>query len=153
MMIELVGAWSVIILTYVVGVVGWIPNNFFFASMDQVRFYVNVVNILLVIMCVPLSMKLFSLNTQRSLLRMNKDEALQSYHQWSILRLVLLVVCALLGIIAYFMFTDSTGLLCAVISFVSTLFCIPSSRKVQEFLDTKQEEKLEDISVDNNPSE
>ena len=107
-----------------------------------------MVNVLLVIVCVPLSLKLFSLNTQRCLRRMNKDEALASYHLWSLVRLGLLLICMEIGVLTYYLLLDNKGLFCAGIALIASFFCIPSTAKVRAFLASKEDEPLEDMTTD-----
>jgi hypothetical protein len=132
--VELFVVWGIIVLTWILGETGVIPNGELVAQGQRLEFYVDVAVILLTIVCVPLALKLFSLNTQRGLRRMDKDEALSSYHKWSIVRLALLLLCAEAGALVYFLLIDDKGAYCAGIAVVTTLFCIPSRRKVKEFL-------------------
>jgi uncharacterized membrane protein YozB (DUF420 family) len=138
--VELFAVWGIIILTWILGETGVIPNGELVAKGQQFEFYVDVALILLTIVCVPLALKLFALNTQRGLRRMDKDEALSAYHTWSIVRLALLLLCAVLGVLVYFLLMDDKGVYCAGIAVVTTLFCIPSEKKVKEFLASKEEE-------------
>jgi len=138
--VELFAVWGIIILTWILGEKGVIPNGELVAKGQQFEFYVDVALILLTIVCVPLALKLFALNTQRGLRRMDKDEALSAYHTWSIVRLALLLLCAVLGVLVYFLLMDDKGVYCAGIAVVTTLFCIPSEKKVKEFLASKEEE-------------
>ena len=139
--VELFLVWGIIILTWILGEMGIIPNGELVAQGQQFEFYVDVAIILLTIVCVPLALKLFSLNTQRGLRRMDKDEALSAYHRWSIVRLALLFLCAELGVLVYFLLIDDKGAYCTGIALVATLFCIPSENKVKEFLTSKEEEE------------
>ena len=139
--VELFVVWGIIVLTWILGEVGVIPNGELVEQGQQFEFYVDVAMVLLTIVCVPLALKLFSLNTQRGLRRMDKDEALLAYHQWSIIRLALLLLCAELGVLVYFLLMDDKGVYCAGIAVITTLFCIPSKRKVKEFLSSKEEEE------------
>ena len=63
--LELFVVWGIIVLTWILGEVGVIPNGELVAQGQQFEFYVDVAMILLTIVCVPLALKLFSLNTQR----------------------------------------------------------------------------------------
>jgi len=146
LMAEFCAVWLLAIITYVLGEAGIIPNGIMAdADNPAAGVYINTAVILLTLVCVPLSLKLFSLNTSRGLRRMNKDEALASYHLWSLVRLGMLWLCAEAGLVAYYLLMDTTGLLCACISMVMTLLCIPSMEKVNEFLSANEEERAENI--------
>ena len=146
--LELGATWAIVVLTCILGELDVIPNGVWVPKGHQFEFYVEVVNVLLVIVCVPLSLKLFSLNTQRCLLRMNKDEALASYHLWSLVRLGLLLICMEIGVLTYYLLLDNKGLFCAGIALIASFFCIPSTAKVRAFLASKEDEPLEDMTTD-----
>lgn len=146
--LELGATWAIVVLTCILGELNVIPNGVWVPKGHQFEFYVEVVNVLLVIVCVPLSLKLFSLNTQRCLRRMNKDEALASYHLWSLVRLGLLLICMEIGVLTYYLLLDNKGLFCAGIALIASFFCIPSTAKVRAFLASKEDEPLEDMTTD-----
>ncbi len=145
LIIEFCLVWLAAILTFLLGEADVIPNGILAGEDHKMEFYINIVNIALVIVCVPLALKLFSLNTERSLRRMDKDEALGSYHLWSGIRLGMLALCAEVGLVSYFLLMDSTGVFCACIALVATFFCIPSRDKVDKFLSSKEDEQVEEL--------
>ncbi len=145
LIIEFCLVWLIAILTFILGEANVIPNGALTDEGHETEFYMNLVNIALVIVCIPLSLKLFSLNTERSLRRMDKDEALGSYHLWSGIRLGMLCLCIEFGLVSYFLLMNSTGALCACIALVTTLFCFPSRKKTNSFLSSKEEEVVEDL--------
>lgn len=145
LIIEYCLVWLIAVLTFILGETGVIPNGALTGDGHKAEFYMNLTNIVLVIVCVPLSLKLFSLNTERSLRRMDKDEALGSYHLWSGIRLGMLSLCIEFGLVSYFLLMNSTGALCACIALVATLFCFPSRSKTNSFLSSKEEEVVEDL--------
>lgn len=149
LMLEYCGAWLLVIITFILGETNIIPNGVFAAGGDSpTEFYLNTACIVLLLVGVPLALKLFSLNTKRGLRRMNKDEALCSYHLWSCVRLGLLLLCAETGLVAYFLLMNTTGLLCACMAMVMTLLCIPSIEKIQDFLKNIEEERAETVNMD-----
>lgn len=145
LIIEFCLVWIIAILTFIFGEINIIPNGALAEGSHKVEFYMNIVNIALIIVGVPLSLKLFSLNTERSLRRMDKDEALGSYHLWSGIRLGILLLCIEFGLISYFLLMNSTGALCACIALVTTFFCFPSRSKTNRFLSSKEDEVVEDL--------
>ena len=146
--LELGATWNIVVLTCVLGELDVIPNGLWTPKGHQFEFYVEVVNVLMIIVCVPLSLKLFSLNTQRCLRRMDKDDALSSYHLWSLIRIGLLLVCMEIGVLTYYLLLDTKGLLCAGIALIASFFCVPSTTKVKAYLTAKEDESLEDMSAD-----
>ncbi len=145
--LEYICFWVIAILTFVLGQVGVIPNGIFAGEAAvQYEFYLNSTCIILVLVGVPLSLKLFNLNTNNGLRRMNKDEALGAYHLWSCIRLGILLVCAEMGIVCYFLLMNNTGLFCACIALIMALICAPSESKVCEYLETKEEERAESVN-------
>lgn len=145
LIIEFSLVWLIAILTFLLGEADVIPNGILIRDDHKMEFYINIVNIALVIVCVPLALKLFSLNTEKGLRRMDKDEALGSYHLWSGIRLGMLALCVEVGLVSYFLLMDSTGVFCACIALVVTFFCIPSREKIDKFLSSKEDEKVEEL--------
>lgn len=147
LIIEFAAAWILVILTFIAGELNLIPNGAFHAvGGSQTEYYLNLISVVLVIVCIYLAMQLFSLNTRRSLKRMNHDEALRTYHVWSIVRLALLLVAAIYGITIYFLLMESTGILCACMAMVATLACVPSEDKLNKYieaLDNKTDVEIE----------
>lgn len=139
--------WGIVILTFLLGEFDVIPNGLLEGD-NKMLYYANIFTVLLTVVCVPLSLKLFSLNTRSSLRRMDKDEALQSYHVWSIVRLALLGLSAEVGIFFYFLFMHTNGILCTLIVLITLLFCTPSARKVRSYLVSNADEQLEDLSAE-----
>lgn len=117
-----------------------IPNGMF-ATNEQAEFVFNVTSILIVLVNVPLALKLFSLNTTRSLHRYTFDGALRTYHVWSLVRLLILLAAAFFSLLSYYYTLTSTGLLCAAIVVLVMCYCLPSSRKLHDYLEDAKEDK------------
>lgn len=144
--LEFLGAWLLVIVTFVLGEAGVIPNGLLAGEPgNTTEFYLNTINIILMLACVPLALKLFSLNTSRGLRRMNKDDALASYHIWSGVRLGLLTLCGEFGVVTYFLLMNTTGLLCGCMAMVMTLLCWPSQERIEQFLASNEEERAETL--------
>ena len=131
---ESVLGWAVVIVVFVLGKVGVIENGSITPNSHD-EFVMNVICVMSTLLVLPLAMKLFLLNTTKSLRRMNHDEALDFYHAWSAVRLVLVVLCIGFNIVAYFMTQNLTGLLCAVIGICITVYCLPTKQKVVDYLE------------------
>lgn len=132
---ELLAVWLLAIVAVVLGEVGVIPNGVV-AAHSQDEFYLNTAVIVLTIVGVPLAMRLFTLNITRGLRRMNNEDALTSYHVWSAVRMGILALTALLGIVVYYLLAHPTGAFCALIAMCVTLYCWPSTAKIEAYLAT-----------------
>ena len=139
--IEFGVAWAVVIIIFVLGLLGIIVNGSV-APNSQQEFTLNCISILSTLLVVPLAMKLFLLNTTKALRRMNKDEALDFYHIWSMVRLVLVTLCIAFNIVAYYMTLNITGLLCACMGICLTIYCLPTRPKVEQYLEDVMEEGI-----------
>ena len=101
---------------------------------DNVRacYVAETVTILLTALCVPLALKLFSWALAHRINPCDIEQALKRYRCWSQLRLLLLWVPVVTGMLTYFIFTSISGLLCALIALVATLFCRPSQQALTQ---------------------
>lgn len=131
--IESCMAWVLLTVIYVLGRLGVIVNGSVETGSD-VEFKLNCACVLSTLLVLPLALQLFLLNTTKGLRRMNKDEALDFYHVWSMIRLVLVSLCIAYDVIAYFMTLNVTGLLCALMGLCITVYCLPTRKRVLEFL-------------------
>jgi len=139
--IELCVAWAVVIIIFMLGHLGVIVNGSI-APNSQPEFTLNCISILSTLLIVPLAMKLFLLNTTKALRRMNRDEALDFYHIWSMVRLVLVTLCIAFNVVAYYMTLNITGLLCACMGVCITIYCLPTRQKVEQYLEDVMDEGL-----------
>ena len=138
-------AWGVLIILFIVGKIGVIVNGSVARGTDA-EFNMNCICILSTLLVLPLALQLFLLNTTKGLRRMNKDEALDFYHAWSLIRLVLISLCIAYNLIAYFMTLNATGLLCALMGLCITVYCLPTHRRIREFMDIVES----DLAINNN---
>jgi len=81
----------------------------------QATYYFETIGILLTALCVPLSLKLFSLVLKKKIDNMTITLALKRYVQWSIVRLGILEVAIVANILCYYLTLSSTGNLCMLI--------------------------------------
>jgi SNF family Na+-dependent transporter len=132
--IESCVSWLVVIIVFVLGLLGVIVNGSVQPN-TQKEFVLNTIGILSTLLVLPLALKLFLLNTTRSLRRMNNDEALDFYHVWSLVRLVVVTSCIAFNVVVYFMTMNMTGLLCALIGVCITIYCLPTKQRIVRYLD------------------
>ncbi|WP_277235832.1 hypothetical protein [Phocaeicola salanitronis] len=111
-----------------------------FAGDAQMEYIMQVTSILLTICLIPLSLRLFNLSLTRYVSLLPLPEALKSYRRWSEIRIALLLVLALIDLSAYYWTMNTTGLLCAGMTVIASLFCIPSKQRLLNEL------QLSDIS-------
>lgn len=103
---------------------------------DDVRgtYFLQTACILLTAICVPLSLKLFSLVLTRKIDTYTFPVALSRYRLWSLVRLGLLELSVWVGLLGYYFTLSSTGALCALIGLTTSFFCFPSETKLREEL-------------------
>ncbi|MCM1312313.1 MAG: hypothetical protein NC206_02570 [Bacteroides sp.] len=133
--IELLSAWIIVVLCFICGETGLIPNGEYAAD-ERATFVLGTVGVMLTLVGVPLSLKLFTLSTTRGLRRCNFDEALASYHLWSCIRVAVLLVCVCFNVVVYYLVVDVKNLLCALIPLVVTLYCLPTKGKIERHLES-----------------
>ena len=96
---------------------------------------VEVAGILLAVTLIPLSLRLFSLSLMQSVKQRPLQEALVSYRRWSEVRIALLLVPSLINLSVYYWTLNNTGLLCAGMVMVASLFCVPGKERLRTELD------------------
>lgn len=134
MRIELAGVFITAIALIVLGEMGYLTAEQPFDA-NQL-FVLECVSVIVTLIAIPLGLKLFELNTTHNLRRLNKDEALTVYHQWSIVRLAIIETPCIVGFIFYYLTLNVTFVLCACISLVAIVFfCLPSRKKIDIYLD------------------
>lgn len=97
-------------------------------------YYIETLCILLTAICIPLSLKLFALKLRHKIDQEKLPQALLSYRKWSLYRLFLLSLPLFMGIILYYLTMSNTGVLCASIALVASLFCWPSEDRLRKDL-------------------
>ena len=100
--------------------------------------------ILLTVGLIPLSLRLFSLSLVKCVKLLSLPDALSSYRRWSEIRLGLLVVPVLTNLSFYYLTLNTTGLFCAAMSLIASLFCVPTRKRIWNELDLLKEEKEEE---------
>lgn len=104
----------------------------------QAMYYFETSAILLTALCVPLSLKLFSL-VLKKIDRMTITLALKRYVQWSMVRLAILEVAVVIGILCYYLTLSSTGHLCMLIGLTASFFCLPGEKRLRSELHITKE--------------
>lgn len=138
--IEFVAVWCLVLLLVVCYEAGIFTEGVFVgdARMDYI---LTTIGILLTIVMIPLSLRLFNLNLVKCISKLSTFEALKSYRRWSEVRLALLLVAALLNMSIYYLTLNTTGLFCSLMALLATFFCIPTKERLLKELD------LNDITI------
>lgn len=104
-------------------------------------YMLQVCGILLAVGLIPLSLRLFSLSLTKYVRTLPLVEAVKSYRRWNEVRVCLLLVAALVNLSVYYWTMDTTGVLCAGMVLVASLFCIPGRERVVSELDLQRNEE------------
>lgn len=104
-------------------------------------YMLQVCGILLAVGLIPLSLRLFSLSLTKYVRTLPLVEAVKSYRRWNEVRICLLLVAALINLSVYYWTMDTTGLLCAGMVLVASLFCVPGRERVVSELDLQRNEE------------
>mgnify|MGYP001775298231 CR=1 FL=1 len=99
---------------------------------------VETLVILLTVVCVPLSLKLFAWVLARRIDVVGIDRALRLYGVWSTVRALLLFLPALGGFLGYYLLLSNKCLLCGLIALVAMLFCVPGQKRLRNELHIDQ---------------
>ena len=106
----------------------------------QATYYFETIGILLTALCIPLSLKLFSLVLKQKIDNMTITLALKRYVQMSIVRLGILEIAIIVNLLCYYLTLSSTGNLCMLIGLTASLFCLPSEKKLRNELHISKDE-------------
>ena len=137
--IEVVAVWLIVAVAVVMGEMDIIPNGIVLPH-TSAEFKLNTIVVVLTIIGIPGAIRLFTLNTTRGLRRMDNEEALQSYHVWSAVRMAIFCLTAVFDVVVYYIATSISGALCALIALFATLYCWPSREKIASYLESVNNE-------------
>lgn len=104
------------------------------AEHPRAVYYFETLGILTVILCVPLSLKSFSLVLKKRINTATAPLALKRYVRWSAIRLAILEIAVIANILCYYSTLNSTGHLCMLIGLTASLFCLPSEKRLRNEL-------------------
>lgn len=89
--------------------------------------------------CVPLSLKLFSMVLKNKINELTVTLALKRYVLWSNVRLGILEVVVLFNLLCYYLTLSNTGNLCMLIGLTASLFCLPGEKRLRNELHISEE--------------
>jgi hypothetical protein len=128
------GVWTAPLLLVVLYETGLYQEGLL-AGNAQMEYILQSVSILLTIGLIPFALRMFNLNLVKRIKELPLQQALKSYQTWSLLRLALLFVPAILALSFYYLTMNTTNLFCACMALVATLFCVPSENRIKNELD------------------
>jgi hypothetical protein len=128
------GVWTAPLLLVVLYETGLYQEGLL-AGYAQMEYILQSVSILLTIGLIPFALRMFNLNLVKRIKELPLQQALKSYQTWSLLRLALLFVPAILALSFYYLTMNTTNLFCACMALIATLFCVPSESRIKNELD------------------
>lgn len=111
-----------------------------YAGDVRMDYILQTVGILLVVGLIPLSLRLFSLSLVKHVKQLTLPEALKSYRRWSEVRIGMLLVPVLVNLSFYYLTMNTTGVMCAMMALIASLFCIPTRKRMLDELDLVRDE-------------
>ena len=105
----------------------------------QMEYIFQTMGILMTIVFIPFALRIFNLNLVKRIKELPLQQALKSYRIWSDVRLALLLVPALINLQFYYLTLDNTGLFCACMALIASLFCVPSESRIKIELDLQED--------------
>ena len=128
------GVWTAPLLLVVLYETGLYQEGLL-AGNAQMEYILQSVSILLTIGLIPFALRMFNLNLVKRIKELPLEQALKSYQAWSLLRLALLFVPAIMALSFYYLTMNTTNLFCACMALIATLFCVPSESRIKNELD------------------
>ena len=129
-----IGVWTAPLLLVVLYETGLYQEGLL-AGNAQMEYILQSVSILLTIGLIPFALRMFNLNLVKRIKELPLQQALKSYQTWSLLRLALLFIPAILALSFYYLTMNTTNLFCACMALIATLFCVPSENRIKNELD------------------
>ena len=128
------GVWTAPLLLVVLYETGLYQEGMI-AGNAQMEYILQSVSILLTIGLIPFALRMFNMNLVKRIKDLPLQQALKSYQTWSLLRLALLFIPAILALSFYYLTMNTTNLFCACMALIATLFCVPSESRIKNELD------------------
>ena len=137
LIVEFVLFVLLIIALFVLGYFNVIPNGIMAAKECANTAYIfNVATIVLVALAIWTAVRLFVLNTEKNIKRYTLDNAVKTYHVWSVIRLLVMFLAITFAICTHFLTKEDIGLFCSIVLLLMcVIYCIPSRKKITDYLD------------------
>lgn len=125
--------WLIPIILVILYETGLLPVGIY-VDEAHIQFILENIGILLSIIAVPLSLKLFSITLKNKIDNITFPVALYKYELWSGIRLSILELAVIFNIIIYYFTLNNIGGLCALIALTASFFCYPGEKRLCEEL-------------------
>lgn len=112
-----------------------------YADNEQMEYILQSICILLTVGLIPFSLRLFNLNLVKRIQQLPLMQALESYTIWSEIRIFLLAVPTLVSTSFYYLTLNTTGIFCACMALIASLFCVPTYNRLLNELDLPEDVK------------
>lgn len=125
---------------------GLLPEGIY-ADDVRMEYIMETAGILLAVIAIPLSLKLFSIVLNKRIAETSVLDAFAKYSFWSGIRLFILLIAVLFNLVVYYSTLSNVGILCALMTVVASFFCIPGEKRLREelFLDKQDNEPADGI--------
>lgn len=110
-----------------------------YAGDVRMDYILQTAGILLAVGMIPLSLRLFSLSLVRHVKQLSLPDALKSYRRWNEVRMGMLLVPVLVNLSFYYLTMNNTGVMCAMMALIASLFCVPTRKRMLDELDLVKE--------------
>ncbi len=121
--------WSFALLLILLFETDVLPQGFCI-DMPLYTYALQTLGILLMIGCIPVALRLWLWRKKRYIGEGSFGHFLRLYIRWTSIRYSLLSLSLYTNLIVYYATLDTTGALCAGITAIALLFCVPTSDKV-----------------------
>lgn len=125
---------------------GILPDGMY-ADDVRMEYILETIGILLAVIAIPLSLKLFSFVLRKRIMEINLFDAFKRYCLWSGVRLMILLVAVLFNFVVYYSTLNNVGVLCALMGVVASFFCIPGEKRLRDelYLDKRENESNDEL--------
>lgn len=110
--------------------VGWLEEGLYAGDVRK-QYIWETAGILVAVLLVPLSLKLFSVIMTKKIAHAPLPVAMKLYRRWSEIRLLLLAFVTFFNIFVYYSTLNNIGGLCALIGVTASIFCLPGEKKLR----------------------
>lgn len=126
--------WFLCILLVVLYEANVLPQGIW-AGEARMEYVLEVIAVLMTIVLIPVSLRMFKLSLVRYVRQLSLEAALRSYRRWSEVRMAMLLAPALFNFSVYYWTMDTTTLLCGCMVLIASLFCVPGRKRLLVELD------------------
>lgn len=109
-----------------------------YADDVRMQYIGETIGILIAMICVPVSLKLFKIALRKRIDATDLTDALTKYVLWSGIRLGILEIAVLPNVILYYLTLNNVGAFCALIALTASVFCLPSEKRLREELNVTE---------------